>query len=38
MNVALAVLALMIVLLGAGRFSVDALIARRLGLVDAVTA
>ena len=37
-NLALAVLALIIVLLGAGRFSVDALIARRLGLVDAVTA
>jgi putative oxidoreductase len=36
-NLALAVLALIIVLLGAGRFSVDALIARRLGIVDAVT-
>jgi putative oxidoreductase len=35
-NLALAVLALIIVLLGAGRFSVDAFIARRLGLVDAV--
>ncbi len=35
-NLALAVLALIIVLLGAGRFSVDALIARRLGLVGAV--
>ena len=36
-NLALAVLALIILLLGAGRFSVDALIARRLGFVDAVT-
>jgi putative oxidoreductase len=36
-NLALAVLALIVALLGAGRFSVDALIARRLGLVDAVT-
>ena len=33
-NLALAVLALIIVLLGAGRFSVDALIARRVGLDD----
>jgi putative oxidoreductase len=36
-NLALAVLALIIVLLGAGRFSVDALIARRLAFADAVT-
>ena len=36
-NLALAVLALIVALLGAGRFSVDALIARRLGFVDAVT-
>ncbi|HWD55852.1 MAG TPA: DoxX family protein [Acidimicrobiales bacterium] len=35
-NLALAVLALIVVLLGAGRFSVDALIARGLGLDDAV--
>jgi putative oxidoreductase len=34
LNIALAVLALIIVLLGAGRFSVDALIARRLDVVD----
>jgi putative oxidoreductase len=36
-NLALAVLALIVLLLGAGRLSVDALIARRLGFVDAVT-
>ena len=36
-NLALAVLALIIVLLGAGRFSVDAAIARRFGIVDAAT-
>ena len=36
-NLALAVLALIIVLLGAGRFSMDALIARRLGFVGAAT-
>lgn len=36
-NLALAVLALIIVLLGAGRFSVDALIARRFGFNGAVT-
>jgi putative oxidoreductase len=34
-NIALAVLALVLVLLGAGRYSVDAVIARRLGIVDA---
>jgi putative oxidoreductase len=34
-NLALAALALMMVLLGAGRFSVDALIAQKLGVVDA---
>jgi putative oxidoreductase len=37
LNIALAVLALVLVLLGAGRFSADALIARRLGMEDAPT-
>jgi putative oxidoreductase len=36
-NLAVAVLALMIVLLGAGRFSADALIGRKLGFVDKAT-
>jgi putative oxidoreductase len=36
-NLALAVLALIMVLLGAGRFSVDALISRKLGFAGAVT-
>ena len=35
LNIALAVLALVLVVLGAGRFSVDALIARKLGIGDA---
>ena len=34
-NLALAVLALMMVLLGAGRFSADAVIAQKLGVVEA---
>ncbi len=36
-NLALAVLALIVALLGAGRFSVDAVVGRKLGLDDAVT-
>jgi putative oxidoreductase len=36
-NLALAVLALMMALLGAGRFSADALIAERLGVDDGST-
>jgi putative oxidoreductase len=35
-NLALAVLALVVVLLGAGRFSVDGLIAQRIGAVDTI--
>jgi putative oxidoreductase len=37
LNIALAVLALVLVLLGAGRFSADAVIARKLGFGDAPT-
>jgi len=37
LNIALAVLSLVLVLLGAGRFSIDAVVARKLGIEDAPT-